>query len=150
MSCTSFLLYCMVVAKKNKRALSDFCRDFIISKYIDSKLNAISFNKLMSLYLLPLVFYVKVWLVTSCVGSADIDSDGEFEGGLVEDIIIGVFVALFIVVLPTKGISELLSAVGEFEIEGEIENAVSIIRAEPLLSVDGKTLADGKIVTGEG
>ena len=102
------------------------------------------------LYLvLAVVFYVKVWLVTSCVGSADIDSDGEFEGGLVEDII-GAFVALFIVVLPTKGISELLSAVGEFEIEGEIENAVSIIRAEPLLSVDGKTLADGKIVTGEG
>ena len=57
---------------------------------------------------LAVVSYVKVWLVTSCVGSADIDSDGEFEGGLVEDII-GVFVALFIVALPTKGISELLS-----------------------------------------
>ena len=76
----------------------------------------------MSLYLLPLVFYVKVWLVTSCVGSADIDSDGEFEGGLVEDII-GAFVALFIVELPTVGISELLSE-GRFVDDDDLISAV--------------------------
>ena len=72
---------------------------------------------------LAVVSYVKVWLVTSCVGSADIDSDGEFEGGLVEDIIIGVFVALFIVELRTVGISELLSE-GRFVDDDDLISAV--------------------------
>ena len=62
-------------------------------------------------------------MVASCVGSADIDSDGEIEGGLVEDIIIGVFVALFIVVLPTVGISELLSE-GRFVDDDDLISAV--------------------------